>query len=232
MAQRGKGKDLVIAIDGPAGAGKSTIARLVAARLGLRYIDTGAMYRALTLKALRSGVDCDDAAGLIELLARSKFEFPVASSPENQAILLDGEDVSAQIRLPEVSQKVSRVAMVPQVRRELVRSQRELAAQGGIVMDGRDIGTVVLPEADIKIFLTASLEERARRRFLELQQKGIPATLDEVKREIAARDKLDAEREVSPLQAAPDAVIIDTTALTPAEVVAQIIHLCCERGEG
>lgn len=222
---------LVVAIDGPAGAGKSTIAKMVAAKLGLKYIDTGAMYRALTLKALTIGIDCDDAAGLMELLAQSKFEFPVANNVGSPAILLDGRDVSALIRLPEVSQKVSRVAMVPEVRRELVRIQREQAAGGGIVMDGRDIGTVVLPEADVKIFLTASLEERARRRYIELRRKGLPATLEQIKKEIAERDKLDQERKDSPLQAASDAICIDTTGFSPEEIVAQIIHLCAERGE-
>ncbi|KUK12680.1 MAG: Cytidylate kinase [Moorella sp. 60_41] len=211
-----------IAIDGPAGAGKSTVARQVAEKLGYLYIDTGAMYRALTWKALSQGLDLSDEEGLSALAASTSLELkPLASGVT--AVFCDGRDVTRQIRSPEVSQTVSRVAAVPGVRRELVKHQRKMAAGGGVVMDGRDIGTHVLPEAAYKFFLTASLEERARRRWRELVSQGKGVTLEQVKEEIAERDRRDSRRPVAPLRPAPDAVVIDTTDLSPEEVTAHIL---------
>ncbi|MCG0278009.1 MAG: (d)CMP kinase [Thermanaeromonas sp.] len=216
-----------IAIDGPAGAGKSTVARQVAKRLGYLYIDTGAMYRALTWKALKSNVKVTDEAALAELARRTSFEFREAS-PGELAVFCDGEDVSRFIRSAEVSRLVSRVAAWPKVREEMVRLQRKLAAGGKVVMDGRDIGTCVLPEARYKFFLTASLEERARRRWQELVAQGDNVPLEKVKQEIEERDRRDCQRVVAPLRPAPDAVIIDTSDLTPEEVIEYIIKVVRE----
>ncbi len=223
-------KKMIIAIDGPAGAGKSTIAKMVADKLGLKHIDTGAMYRALALKAMREGKDCTDGKVLIDLLSRSKIEIRADNRCSPAVILLDGEDVSGEIRLPEINHKVSQVAKVPEIRRELVKLQRELAAGGGVVMDGRDIGTIVLPGADIKIYLTASLEERVRRRYHELIQRGSPTSLAETKKQVVDRDRGDRERKTGPLRMAPDAFYLDTTGLTPGEITAKIVRLCDEGG--
>jgi len=222
-------KRLVIAIDGPAGAGKSTVARKVAAALGYLYIDTGAMYRALTLAVLRAGVPVDDPAAVAAAVAGVRIR--LEPSPAGNRVFLDEEDVTAAIRSPEVSAAVSQVAAIPEVRRRLVTLQRQLAAEGGVVMDGRDIGTVVLPHADLKVFLTADLEERVRRRYLELQAAGHGLDLEEIRSNLEERDRLDTGRAVSPLRIADDAVIIDTTDRPVERVVAEVLRLCRRRLE-
>ena len=219
----------MIAIDGPAGAGKSTVARKVAAALGYLYIDTGAMYRALTLAVLRAGVPVDDPAAVAAAVAGVRIR--LEPSPAGNRVFLDEEDVTAAIRSPEVSAAVSQVAAIPEVRRRLVTLQRQLAAEGGVVMDGRDIGTVVLPHADLKVFLTADLEERVRRRYLELQAAGHGLDLEEIRSNLEERDRLDTGRAVSPLRIADDAVIIDTTDRPVERVVAEVLRLCRRRLE-
>ncbi|MBC7106708.1 MAG: (d)CMP kinase [Firmicutes bacterium] len=212
----------VIAIDGPAGAGKSTVARMVARRLGLLYVDTGAMYRAVTLAALRAGIDPEDEEALAALAAGLAIEL-VPAEDGTARVYLDGEDVTAAIRSPEVSRHVSAVARAAAVREELVRRQKRMAADGGVVMEGRDIGTVVLPEATAKFFLTAREDVRAYRRYREMRGRGYPATLEEVCSEIRQRDRSDSSREVGPLVCPRDALILDTTAMTPEEVVQAIV---------
>ena len=219
----------MIAIDGPAGAGKSTVARKVAEALGYLYIDTGAMYRALTLAVLRAGVPVDDPAAVAAVVAGVRVR--LEPSPAGNRVFLDGEDVTAAIRTPEVSAAVSQVAAIPEVRRRLVTLQRQLAGGGGVVMDGRDIGTVVLPHADLKVFLTADLEERARRRYLELKAVGHGLDLEEIRKNLEERDRLDSGRAVSPLRIADDAVIIDTTDRPVERVVAEVLRLCRRRLE-
>lgn len=210
-----------IAIDGPAGAGKSTIARQVARQLGYLYVDTGAMYRAITWKVLKLGLDPTDENGIISILPDTEIDLV----PEADAlrIILDGEDVSEAIRTPQVNQAVSLVSRIPAVRDKLTEWQRALGEKRPVVMDGRDIGTVVLPEAQHKFFLTASLEERARRRYLELVQKGFSINFEDLLADMARRDEIDSNREIAPLKPAPDASIIDTTGLTVEEVVAEIL---------
>lgn len=212
----------VIAIDGPAGAGKSTVAKRVADSLGLAYVDTGAMYRGVTLLGMRSGISPDtDEAKLLELVRSAELRFEPGRA--GLLVYLNGEDVTRAIRQPDVSRQVSYYARVPSVRQLLTLLQRELAVAGGIVMEGRDIGTVVLPDADKKFFITASARERARRRQRELQQQGYRVELEDLVREIETRDRIDSSRSVAPLRVAPDAVVIDTSNLTVDEVVARII---------
>jgi len=210
-----------IAIDGPAGAGKSTVARMVAKELGYLYVDTGAMYRAITLKALREGVDLHDPVSLGELAEAASVEL-IAGDDQSLRILLDGEDVTAEIRRPYISQNVSLPAKVPAVRKRLVKLQQAMAERGGVVMEGRDIGTVVLPDARIKIYLTASTGERARRRREELVAKGYHVDQQQMEAEILERDRIDSTREADPLTPAPDAEIIDSSFL-PAEKVVKMI---------
>jgi CMP/dCMP kinase len=214
---------LIIAIDGPVGSGKSTLARRVAALMGYVYIDTGAMYRALALKALRRGVPLDAAEQLTSLASETRID--LRAEDGGQRVFLDGEDVTAAIRTPEVSQAASKVAVIEGVRRVLVAEQRRAGAQGGVVMEGRDIGSVVFPDAHLKIFLTASPEIRAERRWREHQQKGdaidLPRTLDEIHQ----RDRRDSSRISSPLVRARDAVVVDSTAMDPEEVARLVVLL-------
>lgn len=210
-----------VAIDGPAGAGKSTVARLVAKELNFLYIDTGAMYRALTFKALTEKINLEDDIDLTTLARNTRVH--LVNSQEGQKVIVDDNDVSIDIRTPEVTQKVSIVAKVSGVRQEMVKLQRIMALEGGVVMDGRDIGTHVLPNAERKFFLTASLDERAKRRFLELKSKGYEVEFEELKEDIAKRDKLDEERETAPLIKADDAILIDTTGFEIEEVVQKIL---------
>ncbi len=210
----------VITIDGPAGAGKSTVAKEVAKILGLTYLDTGAMYRALTLLALNSNVATDDENALYQLALETSIELK-----ENN-VYLNGEDITKEIRSPEVSAQVSYVAKQPLIREIMTKWQRELGKEGGIVLDGRDMGSVVYPEADLKIFLTASVEERVKRRLLELNQKGIKIEYDKLKQNIIERDKIDTEREVAPLKVPEGAHIIDSTGLSIDEVVQEIVSKC------
>jgi len=220
-------KEISIAIDGPAGAGKSTIARQIAQFLSYLYIDTGAMYRAVTLKALRLGIDLLLEKQLVKLAEEIQIQLKPDLSDQgeyNNLVLLDGEDVTEEVRTPLVSQNVSLTARVAGVRKQMVSLQRKMAADGGVVMDGRDIGTVVLPQAQVKIFLTASIEERAKRRYWELKAKGYQIDLAALQEEIALRDKLDSERKEAPLKQAPDAIIVDTTSLTIPQVVERILQ--------
>jgi CMP/dCMP kinase len=220
-------KKLSIAIDGPAAAGKSTVAKIVAEQLSYIYIDTGAMYRALTYKALKKGLDIENEQSLIDMLLTSKIElFP---SEKGQLVFLDGQEVTEAIRTAEVTNSVSIVSKHRKVREEMVRRQQQFAVNGGVVMDGRDIGTYVLPNAEVKVFLLASVEERAARRHTENIQRGYDSDLETLKKEIAARDKIDSEREVAPLVKSKDAVEIDTTSLSIEEVAGRIMSLVKER---
>ncbi|MDI9514171.1 MAG: (d)CMP kinase [Clostridiaceae bacterium] len=221
-------KDIRIAIDGPSGAGKSTVARRIAEELGIIYLDTGAMYRAVALKAIRLGIDTKDHESISRIMP--DIDISVGYHNGIQSIYLDGEDVSSAIRTNEVSMGASNVSAFPEVRTRLVALQQEIASDNPVVMDGRDIGTKVLPDAGLKIFLTASAEERARRRYLELQEKGLlDKTFDELVAEIEERDHNDSTREHSPLKKAEDAVVIDTTGKTIDEVVAIIMGMAEKR---
>jgi len=211
-----------IAIDGPAGAGKSTVAKMVARELGFLYIDTGAMYRAVTLKALRDGMDLEDQHGLSRLAATTSVNL-TAGPNDGLRVHLNGEDVTEEIRSPEVSRSVSLVARVPAVRKRLVELQRAMALGGGVVMEGRDIGTVVLPDAHVKIFLTASSMERARRRREELVAKGYDMDQRQIEEEILERDRIDTSRKTDPLTPALDAEVIDCSSFPVEQVVKMII---------
>lgn len=217
------GTKLQIAIDGPASAGKSTVAKKVAHLLDYIYCDTGSMYRAVTWAALQKNVSLDDDVALKELLSGLKITFkPTATE---QKVFVNGQDVTEAIRLPLISQNVSTVAAQVSVREALTKQQQNLALNGGIVMDGRDIGTTVLPAAEVKIFLVASVKERALRRYREDQAKGIRITLADLEKEIALRDKKDSNRLISPLVQAEDAVKLDTTSLTIEQVVTKIMEI-------
>jgi len=207
-----------IAIDGPAGAGKSTAARLLAEKLGYIYIDTGAMYRAVTLKALMDKINMVDESAIASVAGNAKIEFKTDDNG-NTRLFLNGLDVTEEIRIPLVSKNVSIVSRIPGVRRKLSGMQREMASRGGVVMEGRDIGTHVLPDAEVKFFLTASVEERARRRHQELKQHGYDIELSEVIRDIRQRDEIDSNRSLAPLKPAPDAKIIDCSDLSADRVI-------------
>ena len=213
-----------VAIDGPAGAGKSTIARAAAKKFGFIYVDTGAIYRTVGLAASRAGVSGKDAAAVEALLPGLSVRFDYGEDG-TQRMFLNDEDVSGLIRTPEISAYASQVSQIPAVRAFLLDMQREMARTQSVVMDGRDIGTVVLPDAGLKIFLTASAEARAKRRLLELQEKDPNADFDTVLRDIIARDEADMNRETAPLKQAPDAVLVDTTELT----LEQSIAVLCDR---
>lgn len=221
-------RKLIIAIDGPVGSGKSTLARRVAAMMGYIYIDTGAMYRAIALKAQRCGISFDALDVLTGLASETRIDLRASESA--QQVFLDGEDVTGAIRTPEVAQAASKVAVVPAVRRVLVAEQRRAGESGGVVMEGRDIGSVVFPDAHLKIFLTASPEIRAERRWREHQQKGDAIDLARTLDEIHERDRRDRERKTSPLVRAPDAVVVDSTAMEPEEVARLVVMLATEHG--
>jgi CMP/dCMP kinase len=216
----------IIAIDGPAGAGKSTVAKRIAAALGYIYIDTGAMYRAVAWKSLQVGIPLEDADAITALSVSMSINFDRVNG---QRVIADGVDVTEAIRTPEVTQLSSPVSAISGVRRRLVDMQREMGAAGGVVMEGRDIGTVVFPNAEVKIFLTAFAEERARRRLLELREKGVESTLEDLVAQMRERDLRDSTRDDSPLKQADDAVAVDTDNLTIDEVVAAILEVCNRR---
>lgn len=220
-------KKISIAIDGPAAAGKSTVAKIVAEKLSYIYIDTGAMYRAITFKALNEGADLQNESAIVAILEETTIN--LLPGEKGQLVYLDDQDVTNEIRTASVTNSVSIVAKHPLVRRELVARQQQFAIGGGVVMDGRDIGTHVLPNAEVKIFLLASVEERALRRHSENLSKGFPSDLEKLKQEIILRDKLDSEREAAPLKKAEDAEELDTTSLSIEEVVEKILALAYER---
>ncbi|OTN77124.1 cytidylate kinase [Enterococcus sp. 8G7_MSG3316] len=221
-------KKINIAIDGPASSGKSTVAKIIANDLGFVYTDTGAMYRSITYLALKTGCGLDDETAIAALID----QYPITFKPKEkgQDVFVGAEEVTEAIRQPQVTNAVSEVSAHPAVRKKLVEQQQAIAANGGVVMDGRDIGTAVLPQAEVKIFLVASVEERAQRRFKENQQKGIDTTFDVLKEEIQQRDYLDSHREVSPLKQADDAVRIDTSGMSIKEVVAAIKQTMTKKG--
>lgn len=221
-------KKLIIAIDGPAGAGKSTVAQIVAQRLSYTYIDTGAMYRAVTWQVMQHDVDFGDADAIQKIVSTIQIGLRYVNG--KMQVTANQVDITEEIRLPEVSRVVSEVAKLVVVRTAMLTLQRQMAQSGGVVMDGRDIGTHVLPNADLKIFLTASIDERARRRWRELGDKGVIVDLKALQEEIASRDKTDSERAVAPLVQAEDAILLDTTKLSIEGAVNEILRLCEERG--
>ncbi|WP_339249966.1 (d)CMP kinase [Sporosarcina sp. FSL W8-0480] len=220
-------KGIIIAIDGPAAAGKSTIAKRIAQKLGYTYIDTGAMYRALTHKAIKSDINMGSDKDLADLLEHT--EIVLVPVENGQAVWIDGVDCTEEIRSQEVTANVSEVAAHTTVRHLMVEKQRELAEGTGVVMDGRDIGTAVLPNAELKVFMTASVDERAERRFIENGKRGIHVPLAQLKEEIEKRDRADSERELSPLKMAEDAVLVDTTSMSIEEVANKVIELAEKR---
>ncbi|MEK5184627.1 (d)CMP kinase [Solibacillus sp. FSL R5-0691] len=220
-------KKIQIAIDGPAGAGKSTIAKIVAEALRFTYIDTGAMYRAVTYKAMKENIQLHDAEAIEKMLQQTVIT--LKPSEQGQLVFVDGQDVSQAIRSNEVTANVSEVAAHANIREILVAMQQKLAADGGVVMDGRDIATHVLKDAELKIFMSATVEERAHRRFLDNERRGIPSTIESLQKEIALRDKLDSEREASPLIQAEDALFLDTTHLSIDEAAQEILKLAQQK---
>ena len=224
-------KGLIIAIDGPAGAGKSTVARELSRRLGYIYVDTGAMYRVVGLLAREQGVGPDEGPRLGELAGRLDIRFE-ARPEANQAVYADGRDVTAAIRDQPVGEWASKVSTQAEVRSRMVAAQRQIAREGGAVLEGRDIGTVVFPDADLKFYLDASDEERGLRRYRQLRESGEPAVLAEIVAEIEERDRRDRSRAHSPLRCAPDAERIDTTGLSTEEVLSLLLERCRERLRG
>lgn len=212
-----------IAIDGPAGAGKSTIAKMAAKKLDFIYVDTGAMYRAMALYFLRREIDAKDEKKIAE--ACEHINVTIAYQEGEQQVLLNGENVNAFIRTEEVSMMTSNTSKYPAVREKLLYLQRELAAANNVIMDGRDIGTCVLPDAELKIYLTASASERAKRRYLEQKERGVESDLAQIERDIIARDEQDMNREIAPLKQAEDAIYLDTSDMTIEEVVTKIVSL-------
>jgi cytidylate kinase len=220
-------RPLIIAIDGPSGAGKSTLGKMLARELGLLYIDTGAMYRAVALAVVGAGVSAADEAAVAHVAESAQIE--LVGTSDALRVLLDGRDVTAEIRTEQVTRLSSVVSVIPAVRRDLVRRQRELGARGGVVLDGRDIGTVVFPDADVKFFLTAVPEARAQRRYEEDKRKEPDLKFEETLADINTRDERDSTRADSPLAIAPDAVVLDTTDLSVDEVFARMLAVVRER---
>lgn len=215
-------KKIAIAIDGPAAAGKSTVAKMVAKELSNVYIDTGAMYRALTLAALEADINVNDEDELVHLLKQINID--LNQNDQGQRVMINQRDVTLDVRTQTVTNQVSYIAKHPRIREEMVKRQQSMASEQGVVMDGRDIGTHVLPTAELKFFLIATVEERAKRRYEENIQKGFPTDLEELKREIEERDLMDSKRETAPLIKADDAIEIDTTSLSIAEVAQTILE--------
>jgi cytidylate kinase len=225
-------REPVITIDGPAGAGKSTTAREVARRLGFKLVDTGALYRALAWALVQAGVSPEDEAGVGALLARTTVELTGGGELNGSRVLVNGRDVSAEIRSPEIAMLTSKLTALKTVRDKLTPLQRRLAAAGGVVLEGRDTGSVVCPDAEVKVYLDAALAERARRRRDELAARGLAADYESVKAEIAQRDRQDMEREIAPLRKPESAVSVDSTSLSPEAVVQRILEVveqtrCC-----
>ncbi|HNQ01862.1 MAG TPA: (d)CMP kinase [Syntrophales bacterium] len=221
-------KRYVVTVDGPAGSGKSTVSRLLARELSCVYLDTGALYRAVALKVSRAGLAPDDRAGIAALCAKTAVALAVREGATR--VLLDGQDVTEEIRTPAISMLASTVSALPEVRQRLLAVQREAAPAGGIVAEGRDMGTVVFPGADVKFFLTAGPEERGRRRWLELKQRGHEVELAEVIRDVARRDRQDSGREIAPLRPSGDAVLVDSTGKSVEEVVQEMLRVIKGKG--
>lgn len=219
---------LIVAIDGPAGSGKSTVTHLLARRLGYVHIDTGALYRAVALKATEQKVSSEDGPALGQVAARSKLEFQWLNDDRNH-VFLDGRNVSALIRTPEISMSASKISAYPEVREALLGLQRQMGEQGGVVLEGRDIGTVVFPNAHVKFYLNATVDSRARRRAVELEEKGVYLDFEEVKKQVVERDRGDMERKVAPLRKAADAIEVDTTHMTVEQVVTHLANVVLER---
>ena len=213
-----------VAVDGPAGAGKSTIAKLVAKKMGYIYVDTGAMYRGLAIHFLKKGIDPEEKEAVVE--ACRDAEVTIGYESGVQQIYLNGENVTDMLRTEEVGNMASRTSAIPEVREKLLELQRSLAREKDVIMDGRDIGTNILPDADVKIYLTASVETRAKRRYDELKEKGESCDLEEIARDIKARDERDMTRDIAPLKKAEDAVLVDSSDMTIEEVVSEICSLC------
>lgn len=223
-------KKLTIAIDGPAGAGKSTVAQIVAQRLQYTYIDTGAMYRAVAWKVLQQGLTVEDTVAVVHMA--KQLNLRLAYIEGRTIVYVDGKDITQEIRTPEVTGLVSVVAQIPGVRTAMMAIQQEMGQAGGVVMDGRDIGTHILPNADIKIFLTASIDERAKRRWLELKDKNYDVELEQLKEDIRCRDEMDCGRDIAPLIKADDAMLMDTTELSIEGAVQKILSVCEEKIRG
>lgn len=223
-------KRFVVTVDGPAGSGKSTVSRLLARRLSYVYLDTGALYRAIALKISAAGLDSADRAGIAALCGET--DIALAERDGGTRILLDGRDVTELIRTPEISMLASTVSALPEVRQRLLAVQREAAIAGGVVAEGRDMGTVVFPGAEVKFFLTAGAEERARRRWLELRERGHEVGLDEVLRDVVQRDRQDSEREIAPLRPSEDGVLVDSTGKSIEDVVEEMFKAVKTRKTG